>query len=504
MADEPQREERPPSLRRRRVHIGANLLVQTLAVVALVVMVNWLASRHYQRFDLTKTGYYQLADKTKQVLAALKEPVKVIVFLQPHAAGAEVEKIYEDVRNLLTEFQFFGKDRLQVEYVDPYRDLARAQQLVNEYKFDPQNEAGLVIFACGPRHKYVSAEGMVELDRSDFGGDIRIKAFKAEGEFLSAIQTVTEESSPKVYFLSGHGERDPEDYDPRRGYSTLAGYIKRDNVTVEKWNLLEKQSLPADASALILAGPRFGYTEPEQTMLEQYLKSKGRLLVLLDPRQKSGLEPLLMRWGVWVDDDLVVAKGGMMLGAELLIVDALGKDYAPHPITSNLQNVNTTFPYARSVRRIKEFVGAAADQPFVLELVKTPVGFWGETDLDAQRSTFDPNSDISGPLSLAVSVELGNPQEVKVDIGVTRMIVVGTSTFVDNEHIPSGNLDFFMNGLNWLLDRKHHVAVGPKVPQEFRLDMSPSQARAVYGLVVGGMPLAVAMIGLFVWSRRRK
>ena len=87
---------------------------------------------------------------------------------------------------------------------------------------------------------------------------------------------------------------------------------------------------------------------------------------------------------------------------------------------------------------------------------------------------------------------------------MTRMVVVGTSSFVDNGSLAGGNLDFFMNSLNWLLQREQLIAVGPKLPEEFRLDMSPNQARAVYGLVIGGMPLAVAVLGLFVWTKRRK
>ena len=77
--------EPTPTLRRRRVLISANVLVQIIAVLAVVGMVNWLVARHYARFDWTKSGYYKLSDKTKQVLTSLKEPVRVIVFLQPSA-----------------------------------------------------------------------------------------------------------------------------------------------------------------------------------------------------------------------------------------------------------------------------------------------------------------------------------------------------------------------------------------------------------------------------------
>jgi ABC-type uncharacterized transport system involved in gliding motility auxiliary subunit len=433
----------------------------------------------------------------------LKEPVDVIVFLPPTDKREYVEKILDDVRNLLAEFQFHGGNKLRVEYVDPQRDLARASQLVEQYKLDSPD---VIIFASGGRHKYVRLDEMIDLenDRYDMGGPPRVKAFKGEGVFLSAIQTVTEEESPKVYFLTGHGEHDPDATDQRDGYSELTRYIKRDNITVLKWNLLEKQNLPADAGAIVIAGPRNPFTVAEMNLLDQYLKNKGRLLVLLDPHTQTGFETFLERWNVQVDNDLAVAKGGLLLGTQLIVVDALGTDYAPHPITAKLEGVNTSFPYARSIRSARRSQGGSPDQPRVTELVKTPPSFWGETDADTEHTEFNPAQDIKGPLPLAVAVETSKPTGVDVNIGLTRAVIVGTSRFVDNSNLGGGNLDFFMNSLNWLLQREQLVAVGPKMPAEFSLDMSPNQQRAVYALVIAGMPLTVAIIGIAVWLRRRK
>jgi ABC-type uncharacterized transport system involved in gliding motility auxiliary subunit len=492
-----------PTLRQSRLVIGTNVVLQILAVLALVVMVNWLVSRHYARLDWTKSGYYYLSEKTKQVLAGLKEPVNVIVFLPSTAAHEYVEKTLGDVRNLLREFQYYGQHKLRVEYVDPQRDLGRARQVAEEYKLDSPDE---VIFASGGRHKYVRLDEVVDLDNGQLamGGTPRVKAFKGEGVFLSAIQTVTEEESPKVYFLTGHGEHDPEDFDEREGYSELARYIKRDNITIAKWNLLEKQALPVDAGAIVIAGPRQTFTDPEINTLDQYLKNKGRLLILLDPHVQTGLETLLKRWDVQVDNDLAVAKGGVLLGTELIVVDALGTAYASHPITAKLAGVNTTFPYARSVRSAGRSRDNSPDQPHVTELVETPPSFWGETDSDTEHTEFNAAQDIQGPLPLAVAVETSKPLGVDVNIGLTRAVIVGTSRFVDNSNLSGGNLDFFMNSLNWLLQREQLLAVSPKLPEEFSLNMSPNQQRAVYALVIAGMPLAVAILGIVVWLRRRK
>ncbi|MGD0652367.1 MAG: hypothetical protein ABSA97_14720, partial [Verrucomicrobiia bacterium] len=61
-----------PTLRRRRLVISANVLVQIVAMLVLMVMVNWLVYRHYTRVDWTKSGYYKISDKTKQVLQHLQ------------------------------------------------------------------------------------------------------------------------------------------------------------------------------------------------------------------------------------------------------------------------------------------------------------------------------------------------------------------------------------------------------------------------------------------------
>ncbi len=502
MADKTIPNPMPPPLRKRRFAIGLNVLVQIVAALALVVMANWLVTRHYSRFDVTKSGYYRLSEKTRQVLANLKEPVQAIVYLPPRASSDSGEKILEDIRHQLQEFEYIAKGKLRVEYVDPDRDRKRAEDLAEKYKFDEPN---VVIFVCGARHKFVTIRDVVDFDIDRTGMEApHVKAFKGEGVFLSALQTVTEEQPPTIYFLAGHGERDPESFEPRDGYATLATYIKRDNISVQKWNLQEQQAMPTNAAAIVIAGPRKRLGEVELNALDSYLKNRGRLLVLLDAHTQTGLETVLKRWGVQVDDDLVMRRAGALLGTELLDVNAVAIDYSPHPVTAKLKDTNTEFPYARSIRHAPQTESATADLPRVTELLKTASTYWGETDPGSERSEFDADKDLPGPLPLAVAVETGQPRDVDMDLGVTRMIVAGSSGFADNSSLTGGNLDFFMSALNWLLKRDQMLAVGPKTPQEFRLDMTLQQLRAVYALVIVGLPLAVGVIGTVVWLRRRK
>jgi hypothetical protein len=187
----------------------------------------------------------------------------------------------------------------------------------------------------------------------------------------------------------------------------------------------------------------------------------------------------------------------------LIDVNAVATSYARHPITDKLGAVNTEFPYTRSVRRAP-LENGGPEQLRVTELAFAARPFWGESDLNDENSTFDPNHDLPGPLSLAAAVESGQPRDVNVDLGVTRLVVLGTAAAVDNSNLTAGNLDFFMSALNWLLKREQLLAVGPKLPEEFRLNMTPNQVSAVYYLTTFGLPLAVGVLGLTVWLRRRK
>jgi len=485
-----------PTLRQRRLKISVNVFIQIVVLFAVVVMANWLLSRHHpKRWDWTRGSYYKLSSKTQQVLANLKAPLDIVVCIPSGGDREFIVKALQDTRNLLREFEYVGKDKVRIEYIDSQRDMNRARQLVEKYNLDSPDQ---IIFASGNRHKLVKLYDTVEVE-GGYMGPQRIRAFKGEGVFLSAILSVTQEKSPKVYFLTGHGERDPDSSDERNGYSMLAGFIKRDNVLVEKWNWTAKQKWPDDAAVIVIAGPQKRLTEAEFTALGDYIKNGGRVMMMLDYRVQTGLEVFLDRFGIQVDDDLAVMP---LLG--MINVTAMGAEYARHPITTKMEGINTSFPYCRSIRNKAESPMGGSDRPDVTELVKTPEGYWGESDYKSQQIKYDEKTDIKGPLSLAVAAETRKPGGVELD-GM-RLVVVGCSTFADNYNLSrnEGNMDFFMNSLNWLLKREQQIAVSPKTPQEFTLAMTPQQARAVYILVAAGMPLAVAVFGLTIWIRRRK
>jgi ABC-type uncharacterized transport system involved in gliding motility auxiliary subunit len=508
--EQSEKQERPEKApdrgfrRSRKFAISMNTLAVIVLAAAIAGMVNYLAIRHYKRMDWTKSSYYSLSDKTIQLLKAIKEPITVIVFFQPS------QEVYDDVRNLLREYQD-KTSNLLVEYVDPNRNMTRTEQLMKEFQVASPN---VVIFARGQgetrKSKYVNASDIIEMD---YGGGMmggqppKKKAFKGEQAFTGAIQTILESKQPTIYFLTGHGERDPEGFDERSGFSTLNQYLKRENLKVNKLNFAASKQIPSDCDVLVVAGPSM-ISKDDRDVLEQYLQNKGRMMVLLDSGKDSGLEELLQHWGVKVDNDQVV--GIVSLGFANLAQmssEAIGVEYDhDHPIVKKLEDMNTTFPSARSLEVEAASPQPTPDKPRTTALVKSHESFWGETDLtNLTKPKFDPATDKKGPLTLAVAVESGNLPGTPVEIASTRMVVVGSSGFVANGAIDGANLDLFLNSINWLINKAERpTGISPKMPQEFRLSLSEIQAQTLKLSLVFGLPGCVAVIGAVVWWRRRK
>src|SRR5947208_14892025 len=106
-----------------RIRIGFNVLVQIVLVLFLVAMVNSFAFKHYARWDFSRDQKYALSDKTKRFLDTLKGKMRITVFFPPSTP------IATDVQNLLTEYQYAGKGKVDIEHIDPARSLSWS----NEY-----------------------------------------------------------------------------------------------------------------------------------------------------------------------------------------------------------------------------------------------------------------------------------------------------------------------------------------------------------------------------------
>ncbi|MEO6754010.1 MAG: GldG family protein, partial [Chthoniobacteraceae bacterium] len=318
-----------------RFEVGFNIIVQIGLVIVGLAMLNWLGNKYYARLDWSRGKNITLSPQTKALLGGLEKPVQVIVMF---ATGGEAEG---EAQLLLREYQFAAKGRLTVEEVDPYANLARAKELQAQYKFG--GNENVVIFTYDGRHKFVNSGDLAEFEQMDQMAMMtrrqpQMIGFKGEQVFTSTLLELTETKQNKLYLLGAHGEYDGNS----RETAGLREFLTRQNLKFETLKLADKDTVPEDASMVVILGPKFDFSERDLKMLSEYWEKKGRIFICTG--WTNGKTPNLNEWlaarGVRPQNDAVirVVSLGNMAGMQPLEGIILNQG---SPITKGLEGVGS-------------------------------------------------------------------------------------------------------------------------------------------------------------------
>jgi ABC-type uncharacterized transport system involved in gliding motility auxiliary subunit len=282
--------------------------------------------------------------------------------------------------------------------------------------------------------------------------------------------------------------------------------------------LAQVQAVPADATVLVVAGPRTDLFPAEIEMLKAYLARGGKIFFLLDPPAKPetpdliNVIALLKEWAIEVGNNVVVDASGMgqMLGTGPEV--PLAAKYDPHPITDRFRLL-TAYAMARSVSSIS----AGANNRFAQNLIETSPRSWAETDIkklmtSGQVEREEAKGDKPGPVSLGSAVSTAaekpsTPPSDKPDAPKppeTRIVAIGDSDFASNGWLGiPGNRDLFMNSVNWLAQQENMISIRPRDPEDRRITVTAAQERNIFWLTVFIIPGLILLAGVRTWWVRR-
>ncbi|MFO7725905.1 MAG: GldG family protein, partial [Oceanipulchritudo sp.] len=231
-----------------------NYWVQVLLIVTFIFGLNYLALHHFVRIDLTQNHRYALSPETKAYISEIREPIRFIVTIPENSPRPEERVLFRYTEQLLREYAYQSRHKgeflISVEYVDIYKDLNRADSLAREFGLEQVNS---LLVLSRERKRLLSADELVSFANRE------PVAFTGEAAITSAIMEVTREQSPKLYFLSGHQETNPENASPQSGLSEISRELQMRNYSISRLDLTAVAEVPADAAALVLA-ERFSST----------------------------------------------------------------------------------------------------------------------------------------------------------------------------------------------------------------------------------------------------
>jgi gliding motility-associatede transport system auxiliary component len=482
-----------------RLQIGLNVIVQVAVIIVLAAMVNYLGYEHYRRWDYSRDKKYALSDKTKHFLNSIKGKVRLTVFF-----GAQ-NPISGDVQSLLTEYQYASRGKIDVEYVDPERNLTRAKELFDKYKV-VTDESVLIVDYQG-RNKTVKASEMAEMSQANplAGEQPQVTAFKGEQAITSAMIDVVEGKKNSIGYLVGHKEPPLSGQSP---ISVLKTFIENENIQFKELNLFEVPAIPDDIKVLMIAGPQYDFSDREMKMLRDFWKKDGRILFLVDPAAKTPkLLGFLGELGVKVDDDRLMAMVKTGIEEVARVRDVVAHFLANSPITKMLVDVRAPF-FGPTSSLTLDSQRVAAANIHLTPLAEAEKGYWGERDYNSNDDAvlqFDPAKDKGDPLTIAASIEEGGSADERLQISSARLVVAGNSTFIQDNALTQDQqgLDFISGSLNWLLSREQLIGIAPKVPQPLTFTLEEKALRSLRWIILVFMPLVPAIFGLLIWWRRR-
>ena len=450
----------------RQARYGGNALLMSVSFLMILGLVNYLGTRHHQRWDVTEEKQFSLSEQTIQILEALEEPVQVKLFFTPaHYNRQKAEDLIKEYA--LHSQASAGTVKLTYEFIDP--DLQRHIALDYQIARD-----GTIVFERGERSEVT------------FGVQ--------EQDLTSALLKVTRDETKSVYFLTGHQERDPES-EEQDGYSLVKQVLENENYTVAMFNLAATDIIPADMSLLVVAGPVKSLAPQETATLQRFVADGGSLLLLVEPGMDDPFGGLLSEYGIELADDLIIDPARSFFGD---IASPLVDHYAFHQITKDLSGLTSFFPTARSL----VLSSPQAEEWNVQLLATTSERSWAETGYREKQVQYD-EGEIRGPLGLMAVIEPATP-----GTGKGRLVVVGDASFAENGVLNAvrggvGNLDLFMNAVGWLTEEEELISIRPKMPEQRQVFLTLPQARAVIYSNILFMPLIVLAAGAVVWWKRR-
>ncbi len=265
-----------------------------LFTLAILILINGIASQFFYRFDLTQDHRYTLSKTSLEILEDVKEPLIIDVFLKGQFPG-EFKKLQTETQQILEEFKAYNKN-VTFQFVNPIENeeerdtiiqsfLERGLTPVNVTVEDKGKQTQEVVFPWAIA-TYNGRSTKVPLLKNIMGASTAEKVVSSvqhlEYAFANAFNTIAKAKEKKVAVIKGNGEL----HDLQ-----MADFIKqvRENYFIGTFTLDSVAKKPNESLAYlkkydlaIIAKPTEKFSDEEKMVLDQFVMNGGKTLWLID------------------------------------------------------------------------------------------------------------------------------------------------------------------------------------------------------------------------------
>lgn len=478
------------SIQKRRYRVSRRKLstavfsVSFIAVaVALSVVVNLIVNAvpsDKSAIDCSYSKLYSITDDTKTALGKLKEDVTVYALVAENRKDSQIDTILNRYTDL--------SKHISVEYVNP----SKKPYFYKDYT-DQAPTTNSLIVVSGKRSRVIDYYDIYQYESSYYSYSSELTGFDAEGQLTSAILYVTLENDelPVVYEITGHGESSIG--------SEFQDVIGKANMTLTELELLNEESVPEDAAALIINAPQQDFNQADAKKVTDYLKDGGKAIVIGSYTEKSlpNFESVLKEYGVSFTGGMVAENDAQhyyqMGGPFYLLPEVNGSAY-----TGSIQGSYVYVPAAVGITYPE-----SAETIVYTSLMDTSDQAVSKNDPDNMKDYGYEEGDTEGPFSIGLAVE------ESVDEDKTTQLLVFASPYLFSDQasqMTANNAVLFSDVISTIVpDTDSSDSVIPV--KEYTLDNLT--VNALWSILLGLLftifvPLILVGTGIVIFAIRRK
>jgi ABC-2 type transport system permease protein len=356
-------------------------LTALILSVIIIVLLNFLASFVFHRFDLTSEKRYTLSDATKNLLNKLDDVVYVKVYLDGDFP-AGFKRLRNETKEMLDEFRAYSNENIEYEFINPSANADKKQQ--NEV-FKQLYDKGLqptnleVKDETGTTQQIIWPAALISYKGKEIPWQLlKTQSYQSpeaqlnnsiqalEYEFASCIRNLTKVFRPEIAFIHGQGELDTLSIKDIR--DALKEFYFVDDIAIN-----EQLGALDNYKAIVIAKPDTSFSDKDLFIIDQFVIKGGKVLWVIDPLftpvdslSRKGatmaipydlnLEGMLFKYGARINPNLMIdlqcasipvnkAFKGQQPRFELMpwYFSPLITPSNSHPISKNLDFIKTDF-----------------------------------------------------------------------------------------------------------------------------------------------------------------
>ena len=438
----------------KKRNIKKNNLVTLVFGIAILLLVNFIATYFFTRVDLTAEKRFSLAPATKQLLKKLDD----VVFFKVYLYGGELppgfQRLSNETREMLDEFRAYSSN-IHYEFVDlneianlkdrndAFRLLAERGLQPTDLRSSKKGESSQLIIFPGAIVSYKGKEVPVQLLMAQLQQDpnmvLNNSIQSLEYNLASALKTLTTIIKPRIAIIEGQDELDPQSSIDL--HNSLSDFYNVDRVVINRKITSLAIRLKSDSThdvlvnkyrAIIIAKPQKPFDERDKFLIDQFIMRGGKVLWLIDPVFASmdslqkynttmglpndvNLEDMLFNYGVRLNTNLIQDMNALPIPVKTGQIgnqpqfDFFKWYFFPvimpsinHPVVNGLNAIKTEF-----ISTLDTVAAQGVKKTFLLESSKYARTVNAPSLIDLEILKLKPNERAfnKGPFPVAVLLE---------------------------------------------------------------------------------------------------